>query len=41
MVSLHSGVFKRSQDVTFFKKGVVLQNFLMGRPRAEASPKYR
>ena len=30
MVGLHGSIFQRRQNVSFFEKGVILQNFLMG-----------
>ena len=35
MVGLDCGIFKRCQNVIFFEEGIVLKNFLMGRPRAK------
>jgi hypothetical protein len=30
MVGLHGGIFQRSENVSFFEEGIVLQDFLMG-----------
>lgn len=39
MIGLYGGIFQRCQNVILFQKRIVLQNFLMGRSRAEQAEK--